>query len=353
MNVGDGIVWIDIDNPPQVQYLVPVASELERRGFRVVITARDNSITHKLLQDLGTGFIPVGRTFGKQKWRKITGVIGRALRLVSVMRRHSPRMLLCASRSGALAARLLGIPGFIICDYEHAELNSYTKLGTYVAFPDAISPGVFESRGFAPDRLLPFPGLKEHLTFYGRDVAAEETFCPPGLDPAHVVVAFRPPAAETHYYSQKSKQVYQALMDDLSRRNDIHLVFLPRYPWQVEQLDGWDWQCPVFVPTDPIPPVPLLKGADLVISSGGTMLREAAFLGVPSYSIFQSAIGEVDKGLEKTGQLVLIGGIEDFDRIGLEKKTSAGTTSGAADTMDRLLALILSKASLGNPEDDS
>jgi predicted glycosyltransferase len=330
-----------------------VAEELERRGFSVVITARDNAITHQLLRDRGTPFIPVGRSFGKQKWRKITGVLGRALKLVATVRRQRPRLLLCASRSGALAARLMGIPGFIIVDYEYAELNSYTKLGTYVAFPDAIAPEIFQSRGFAADRLLPFPGLKEHLTFHGRDVDSEETFRPPGWKPEHAVVSFRPPAAETHYYSPKSKVVYEAIMEVLAARTDIHLVFLPRYPWQAEQLDQWDWQCPVFVPERPIPPVPLLKGSDLVISSGGTMLREAAFLGVPSYGIFQSAIGEVDQALDAAGQLILIGGVDDFDKFRFIKKTAVGTTSAAADTMDRLLTQILSRAGVNHPEDDS
>ncbi len=346
-------IWIDIDNPPQVQYLAPVAEELKFRGYHVVITARDNSITHKLLQDRGTSFLPVGKTFGKQKWRKISGVIGRSLHLMSTVRKSSPNLLLCASRSGALAARMLGIPGFIICDYEYAELNSYTKLGTYVAFPDAIAPETFQSRGFSTDHLLPFPGLKEHLTFHGQDITEYEAFQPPGLDPSHAVVAFRPPAAETHYYSPKSKAVYEALLDHLAARSDIHLVFLPRYPWQTEQLANWDWKCPVYVPENPIPPIPLLKGADLVISSGGTMLREAAFLGVPSYSIFQSAIGEVDKELDKLGQLVLIKGVDDFDRFCFCKKSLDGTTTGSADTMDCLLNLVLSKAGLSTPEDKS
>ena len=136
-------------------------------------------------------------------------------------------------------------------------------------------------------------------------------------------------------------------------RDDIHLVFLPRYPWQAEQLADWDWRCPVFVPRQPIPPVPLLKGSDLVISSGGTMLREAAFLGVPSYGIFQSAIGEVDKALSASGQLILISGPDDFDKFRFTRKTVAGPTSAAADTMDRLLAQIMSRAGVNQPEDDS
>jgi hypothetical protein len=348
-----GTVWIDIDNPPQVQYLVPVAEELRNRGHEVVITARDNSITFQLLRDGGTAFLPIGHAFGRQKWRKIAGVLRRALQLVSAVRKSSPHLLLCASRSGALAARMLGIPGFVICDYEFAELKSYTRLGTYVAFPDAIAAETFQSRGFAADRLLPFPGLKEHLTFYGQDIAAHDTFRPPDLDPSRVVVAFRPPAAETHYYSPRSKAVYEALLDCLAARVDIHLVFLPRYPWQTEQLKQWDWKCPVHVPETPVPPIPLLKGADLVISSGGTMLREAAFLGVPSYSIFQSAIGEVDKYLEARGLLMLIGGVDDFGRFRFEKKTPGGASTESADTMDRLLDLVLTRAGLATPKGKS
>jgi len=142
-------------------------------------------------------------------------------------------------------------------------------------------------------------------------------------------------------------------LDYLAARDDIHLVFLPRYSWQAEQLDCWNWRCPVLVPENPIPPIPLLKGSDLVISSGGTMLREAAFLGVPSYSIFQSAIGEVDKDLVARGQLVLIKGPEDFSNFRFRKKTSAGPTTEAADTMDCLLNLVLSRAGLATAEDDS
>jgi predicted glycosyltransferase len=346
VNASQSCIWIDIDNPPQVQYLAPVAEELERRGFRVVVTARDNSITHQLLKDRGTSFLPVGHTFGKQKWRKIIGVLGRALGLVSAVRGSRPSMLLCASRSGALAARILGIPGFVICDYEFAELKSYTKLGTFVAFPDSIPDESFRGQGFRDNRLIPFPGLKENLTFFGRDVVAEDTFRPPGYDPSHAVVAFRPPASETHYYSPKSKAVYEALLEYLAQRDDIHLVFLPRYDWQTDQLDHWDWKCPVHVPDQPIPPIPLLKGADLVISSGGTMLREAAFLGVPSYSIFQSAIGGVDKDLEDCGRMVLITGAGDFDKFLFQKKQSTKDPATAEDTMDFLLNRILTLAGL-------
>jgi predicted glycosyltransferase len=45
---------------------------------------------------------------------------------------------------------------------------------------------------------------------------------------------------------------------------------------------------------------------DVVISGGGTMTREAAIMGVPSYSFFRGRDGMVDEALAKAGQLVLL-----------------------------------------------
>ena len=77
-------VWIAIDNPPQVQYLAPVAERFAERGERVVVTARDNAITHDLLEDRGLEFLGVGRSFGKRKIRKVLGVLGRAAALIAI-----------------------------------------------------------------------------------------------------------------------------------------------------------------------------------------------------------------------------------------------------------------------------
>ena len=55
--------------------------------------------------------------------------------------------------------------------------------------------------------------------------------------------------------------------------------------------------------------------SDLVISGGGTMIREAAALEVPAYSIFAGSIGAVDKYLEKLGRLVFIKDEHDIEEI--------------------------------------
>jgi predicted glycosyltransferase len=43
--------------------------------------------------------------------------------------------------------------------------------------------------------------------------------------------------------------------------------------------------------------------ADLVVSAGGTMIREAAVLGTPVWSIFEGRPGAVDEQLQREGRV--------------------------------------------------
>jgi predicted glycosyltransferase len=65
----------------------------------------------------------------------------------------------------------------------------------------------------------------------------------------------------------------------------------------------------------------LIWHADLVVSGGGTMNREAAALRVPVYSIFRGKIGAVDHQLQKEGRLILVETVEDVDRIPLRHRS--------------------------------
>ena len=47
------------------------------------------------------------------------------------------------------------------------------------------------------------------------------------------------------------------------------------------------------------------------------MAREAAFLGVPAYSVFQGTPGMVDLHLESTGRLTMLRTPEDVERLAI------------------------------------
>ena len=52
------------------------------------------------------------------------------------------------------------------------------------------------------------------------------------------------------------------------------------------------------------------------------MLREAAYLGVPAYSLFASELGAVDRHLASIGRAVLLASPDEFARIRIEPTRS-------------------------------
>lgn len=314
-------VWIDIENPPQVQYLAPLKRGFEARGNTVTVTAMRNSITLDLLGQRGIEPIVIGsKGGGSTKARKVARIISRAARLD----RHfafggRPHLLVATSRAATLAAWSLRIPSFTFCDYEHVDLRVLRLTNGYVFYPDVIDHAAFSRQGIRPDRLLPFPGLKESITFSGVDLASVHPYsldAPPSL----VRVLFRPPGEETHYFVPESSRLALDLLGWLAARNDVVVVYSPRYPNQVQYLNQFDWANKPIVLTKGVPFLELLQAADLVISSGGTMLREAAYLGLPSYSILRSEIGQVDQYLESIGRLTILDSPSSFERIAIERQ---------------------------------
>jgi uncharacterized protein len=321
--VNEALLWVDIENAPQVQYLLPLVRAGRARGFATVVTARDYGDTYQLLGDRAEAFHPVGSSYGASKTAKAVGLVRRTRALISLLRRTGvPAVLVCASRAAVLAARRLGVRSFVIDDYEHANTTLYRITDCTVLFPDVIDPEVFRSRGISPERLRPFHGLKEDLTFSAVDLDA---VAPARLngDPSSelVRVLFRPPAEESHYYKDESRTLALDVLRHLSQQPGTTVVFSPRYPWQTSYLDGLRWRHEPIVLRKPLPFVSLLKAVDLVVCSGGTMLREAAYLGVPAYSVFRSEIGAVDRYLESIGRAYVLGSASDVDRIRLEKRS--------------------------------
>src|SRR5207342_3487625 len=82
-------------------------------------------------------------------------------------------------------------------------------------------------------------------------------------------------------------------------------VVLPRTAEQRDEL--WRLELPsLVVPRRAVDAQSLIAAADLVVSAGGTMNREAVALGVPVYTTFAGRIGAVDATLLADGRLRLL-----------------------------------------------
>jgi predicted glycosyltransferase len=107
-------------------------------------------------------------------------------------------------------------------------------------------------------------------------------------------------------------------------------VVLPRIPEQRAQLDGF------IVPERAIDAQSLIAYADVVVSAGGTMNREAVALDTPVWTTFEGRMGAVDERLIAEGRLRRL---QNAGEIELRKRERA---AGARVRRDpRLLADLL------------
>ncbi len=67
----------------------------------------------------------------------------------------------------------------------------------------------------------------------------------------------------------------------------------------------------------------LMWYSDAVFSGGGTMSREAAVLGVKSYSIFRGKLGAADEKLAKQGRLTMLTSPEQIADLQFVKRSAA------------------------------
>jgi uncharacterized protein len=341
-------VWIDIENPPQVQYLLPFKAAFEQAGADVVVTARDTGITLELLQAAGVDPHVVGQSYGKTRWRKALGLLGRVRALESFFRgRGQPGALVCAGRASALVARRRGMPIFNLSDYEYVDLRIDRLTGSYVVFPDVIERAAFLEQGIRPQRLVPYRGLKEDISFATIDLHGVVPHRFAGVeDDGPAKVLFRPPAEESHYYSSASGRLALELLEHLAGEANAQVILSPRYEWQADYVDGFSWSNPPVVLREPVSFVPLLLGVDAVVSAGGTMLREAAYVGVPAFSIFQSRLGGVDRYLAGLGRLTFIGSAADFGKLRPTRRDGLEPLAGNPGVLDELVQAVLVRSGL-------
>jgi hypothetical protein len=97
----------------------------------------------------------------------------------------------------------------------------------------------------------------------------------------------------------------------------------------------------VIVPERAVDAQSLIALADLVVSAGGTMNREAAALGVPVYTTYGGRIGGVDEMLIREGRLRPL---TDPRALELEKRGADGRPRVRRDPA-LLLDLLLSARS--------
>jgi uncharacterized protein len=330
-------IWADMSGPAHVLVLRPIIERLRAQGHEVLVTSREYTQTEELLELHHMEHTSIGKHGGASRVRKLMRLIQRT----AGMRRYGKGAgfdlaIAHGSNDIAIASKLLGIPEANMHDYEFAvtQHRIACRLATRVIFPDAVPAERLRRFGVGPEKLFQYPGLKEeyYLADFEPDPGVLERL---GVDTQRVVVIVRPPP-DVSLYHRKSNPLFPQVLSHLGTEPRVQAVVLPRTDAQRSYVKSLDLPS-VIVADRAVEAQSLVALADLVVSAGGTMNREAAALGTPVYSTFGGRLGGVDEALIRSGRLRLL---TDPGALELEKR-SAGNGQATLRDPSLLVDLVL------------
>ncbi len=313
-------VWIDMSASAHVLVFRPLIGLLRDRGHDVEITSREYAQTQELLRLHGLASTVIGQHGGRSRLGKAQSLVDR---LHTLRRWARPRAFDLALAHGSheltLTARSLSIPSATTHDYEWASLQHALgyRAATRVVVPEAIPVERLARYGAVPPKLARFPGLKEE--YYLADFEPDSgVLASLGVDEERVLVVLRPPP-DVSLYHRQSNPLFPRVLDSVGRDERVHAVVIPRTSEQRAYVARLGLPS-VILTEEAIDAQSLIAFADLVVSAGGTMNREAVALGTPVYTTYGGRLGGVDEWLIRENRLIPL---VDPHALRLEKRDAA------------------------------
>lgn len=316
-------IWIDLGNSPHVHFFLALAKELKKRECEILWTARNYAQTVPLARKARLPIEVFGTHGGKSLFKKGAKFGGRVKDLFLWARNKKIDLLLSHNSHEPLAAaKLLGIDSINLMDYEFHPANRLSfMLAKRVIVPKSFPDKLLKKLG-ASKKTLKFDGIKEDVYLADFKPALEfgKELEDLGVKPEDILIVVRPHAPEALYHRQFVNEILDKLLDKFAERKDVKIVLLPRKDYQGVELREKHPQRNIIIPPGVLDGKNLLSQADLVVSGGGTMTREAAALGIPAITVFAGNLGAVDKYLLEENRLLEIKNEKELAEIKLEKK---------------------------------
>jgi predicted glycosyltransferase len=328
-------VWVDLANSPHVGLMEPIVRRLSADGHEVVLTARNHAQTAELARARWQEITLIGGDSPKRRLEKGLSIVRRAERLRRFARRQRPDVAFShGSYAQLIAARASGVPGVTMMDYEHQPANHVSfRVAQRVIVPSFFPNEALRRFGARSKKVVKYEGFKEELYLAGLR-PNPQVLADLKLDEGLVIAVFRPPPDGALYHRMLNRRFGEVLDVALAREN-VQVVLLPR---TAEQRQRYARLSQVArIPDRAIDGSSLLALADLVVGAGGTMNRESAILGTPTYTVFAGKLAAADAQLIKTGRLNDLREANSIPRF--DKKSSM---RGSADaTGSAILGVVL------------
>ncbi|MFO1217403.1 MAG: DUF354 domain-containing protein [Burkholderiaceae bacterium] len=294
-------IWFDLSNSPHINLFAGMIRELEREGHEVVVTCRPLANTIDLLDLHRIRYEVIGIHYGRNFAMKLFGFPVRVWQLWKFLR--SRRVDVAISQSSfhsPLVARLLGVRSIYMNDNEHALGNVPAFLfASRIMVPEFLAPAKLRRQLACLRKVVRYPGVKEGIYLWEFDsrLDRKDEGRPQKARPT---VYIRPEPWTAQYY-KGSRNFLDDLVQGIKHQTDV--VVLPRGKEQ-----GLHYRDPQFagirVVDTALDIAAIAPDCDLFVGAGGTMTREMAVLGIPTVSVYQDELLDVDRYLLEVGAFV-------------------------------------------------
>jgi predicted glycosyltransferase len=299
-------VWYDACTGKHLRYGIAIARRLRTNGHEVVLTVREHPDTLPLAKHLKEEVITVGKYDPTSLFSRLKESTKRQLSFCEMFEKKPPDIAI--SHQSIELCRVafgLGIPNIATHDTPHAEAANRLTMPiiNYLVFSKALP--LRHIRGYGIKKLFRFEGVDEVAWIKDFKPTTRYNFGKPLI----VVRELQTKAS----YAEGKEDLTKTLTRKLAKLGNV--LFLSRYEKGSEKG--------IIIPDGFVDSASLVADADLVISIGGTIAREAALQGTPTIIIPLIGRFHVNDYLAKKGFpifTVSLGAVAEYAKKILGKK---------------------------------
>ncbi len=286
-------IWFDLSNSPHINLFADLMRDLMYK-HEVIITCRPLANTIDLLDLHKFNYTVVGKHYGGKLSNKLFGYPVRVWQLVKFLKGQKIDIGITQSTfTSSIAAWLLRFPFIYMNDNEHALGNIPSFIfASKILIPEFLDRKKIQRQYAKDSKIIQYPGVKEGIYLWKAKINYKSQ--------AEKIIYVRPEPWIAQYYKGALN-----FLDDmlLYLKDKSKVVILPRGNDQAVHYEQEKFRG-IEVLNKPLSIEEIASQCRLFIGAGGTMTREMAVLGVPTISVYQDELLDVDQYLIDKGMMI-------------------------------------------------
>ena len=286
-------IWFDLSNSPHINLFSALIRDLMNE-HEVIITCRPLANTIDLLDLHKFSYTVVGKHYGGKFSSKLFGYPVRVWQLYKFLKKQKPEIAISQSSfHSPITAWLLDVPSIYMNDNEHAMGNIPSFIfATKILIPEFLDRKKVHKQWAKDSKIIQYPGVKEGIYLWNAPIRK--------VNSGEKKIYVRPEPWIAQYYKGAIN-----FLDDmlLYLKDKSNIVLLPRGKDQALHYEQEKFRG-IEVLNKPLSLEEIAASCQLFIGAGGTMTREMAVLGIPTISVYQDDLLDVDEYLISKGMMI-------------------------------------------------